>query len=452
MATITATGLGSGLDVESIVTQLMEIEREPLNVISRQKDLINAQISAYGQLKSTMSSFQSAMNELADRNKFNKFIPSSSDEDVATATSSSNSAARGLYRLDVSRLAQNHKMGSDEVAETDTFGGGAGDTLNFTVGENSMALDMSTAMTLNELRDAINQADDNPGVAAAVLNTGDGNQRLILTADQSGFDDRIQLSYGGGIAAGTFNFATNNRDSEGAVYTNLEDLDAAFTLDGYALTANSNSVSDAISGITFELEGLGTADLSFDRDDAAILESIQAFADAYNSVRSTIDELRLNELEAEAPLLSIEAQINGVINTPASFAEGEFAYLAEVGLSIDKQGRMQVDSGRLSAALDTDFNSVVSLFADTEEGFAERLQSVAGNIVGFGGLLDIRTDGLNERISSLDSREERIELRLITTERRIRAQFTALDGLVANLQSTGSFLTQQLSSLNNREG
>ena len=169
-------------------------------------------------------------------------------------------------------------------------------------------------------------------------------------------------------------------------------------------------------------------------------------------MRSTIDELRRNELEAEATLLSIEAQINGVINTAASFEDGDFSYLAEVGLSIDKQGQMQVDSGRLSSALDTDFNSVVSLFADTDAGFAERLQSVAGSIVGFGGMLDIRTDGLNERISLLDTREERIELRLISTERRIRAQFTALDGLVAQLQSTGSFLTQQLSSLNNSEG
>ncbi len=440
------------MDVESIVNQLMEIEREPLSALSQQKDLINAQISAYGRLKSTMSGFQSAMSALADRDKFNKFLPSSSDEAVATATASSNSAARGLYQLEVSRLAQHHKLGSDEVADTATFGGGAGDTLNLTAGDDTMALDLSTAMTLNEIRDAINQADDNPGVAAAVLNTGDGKQRLILTADQSGYDDRIQLSYGGGIAAGTFNLVTNNRNTEGTVLADLAELDAAYTLDGYALTAKSNSISSAISGITFELEGLGKADLSFDRDDGAILESIQAFADAYNSVRSTIDELRRNELEAEATLLSIEAQINGVINTAASFEDGDFSYLAEVGLSIDKQGQMQVDSGRLSSALDTDFNSVVSLFADTDAGFAERLQSVAGSIVGFGGMLDIRTDGLNERISLLDTREERIELRLISTERRIRAQFTALDGLVAQLQSTGSFLTQQLSSLNNSEG
>ena len=256
----------------------------------------------------------------------------------------------------------------------------------------------------------------------------------------------MELSFGGRIKAGTLKLDTTNQDENGGPLKNLAELDAAFTLDGFALTASSNSVSGAIDGVTFQLKALGAADLSFDRDNAAILESVQAFADAYNSVRSTVDELRANELEAEATLLSVESRINGVINTPAGITDVPYTYLSEIGLSIDKEGRMQVDSTRLNAAFDNDFNAVVSLFSDPDQGFAARLQDVANNIGGFGGILDIREDGLSERISILENREEQIERRLLITERRIRSQFSALDTLVANLQSTGAFLLQQLSA------
>ena len=126
------------------------------------------------------------MAELGNSENFKKFVPQSSDETIATATATSNSAATGLYRLDISRLAQNHKLGSDEFADTATFGGSASDSLTITIGTQSMTLDMSSAMTLQELRDAINADGDNPGVAAAVLNTGPGTQRLILTSEESG--------------------------------------------------------------------------------------------------------------------------------------------------------------------------------------------------------------------------------------------------------------------------
>jgi len=444
---ITAAGVGSGLDIESIVRQLMTLERQPLVAKQRQESATNAQLSSYGKIKSAISSFQDAMQELSTADKFKVFSATSSDEDVITAETSSQAAA-GVYSLTVNRIAQNHKQGSDEFADTVTFGGTVGDQLTLTVGSDSIDVDLSTAKTLSEVRDAINSNADNPGVTATILNTGGGNQRLILTADESGYENRVQLAYGGTLDATTFNFSTTNQ-SGGAAMVDLTELDASFNLDGFDLTSASNSVSEVMDGITFNLKQTGSANLQVERDSEAIEESVQSFVDAYNAVLDEVNSQYQGNLSGDASLRSIRNRMRDVLNTQPVGLSGTFTSLAQVGIKTDAfSGRLEFDSSDLSDALDTDFAGVAELFSNDDQGYAFRYDALAESFLDNDGVISSREDTLNDRIRGLQDDQADIERRLDLKEKSLRSQYAALDSLIGSLQSSSAFLFQQISSQN----
>ena len=439
---ITAAGVGSGIDIENIVSQLMTLERRPLVALQRKTSETQAQISSFGNLKSAISSFQDAMKELSTLDAFRKFTSTSSDEDVMTATTDADAAA-GIYNIDVARLAQNHKLGSAEFLDSATVGGGASDSLTLTVGTDSTTIDLSSAQTLSGLRDAINSAADNPGVTATILHTGGGNQRLILTADESGYDNRVELSYGGAINAATFNFAVTNRDSAGVTLTDLTQLDASYSIDGFALTASSNQISSALDGLSLELEGEGSSILAIERDNEAVEESAKAFVDAYNEVLTTIDTLREGDLNGDSTLSSITRTLRNTLNTQPVGLTGSFSALSQLGIKTNAQtGQLEFNESDFADALELDFSSVAQVFANDDQGFAFRFDAAASFFMDSDGLIDNRVDGLNDRVRRYEDDQANLEYRLELKEVALRAQYTALDTLVGNLQSTGTFLFQ----------
>lgn len=443
---ITAAGVGSGLDIESIVSQLMTLERQPVVALQKKVTDTRSEISAYGTLKSALSKFQDKMQELSSLDAFRKFSSLSSDDDVLGATASSKAAA-GTYNLDITRLAQNHKLGSNEFNSAATVGGGAGDALTLTVGAESFTIDLSSAQTLSGLRDAINSASDNSGVTATILNTGSDNQRLILTADESGYEKRVELSFGGSVDANTFGFATTNKDSLGVVLSDLTQLDATYSVDGFNLTASSNRVSDAIDGITFELKGVGTATLTLDRDNAAIEESAKAFVDAYNEVVSTVTKLRTDGLSSDSVLTGITRAMRSTLNTAPAGLTGSFSSLSQLGIKTNaKTGELEFDSDAFAKALDLDFTSLAQVFANDDQGFAFRLDNVIDYYLDSEGPLDGRVKSLNDRIRSMENKESSMEARLALKEQTLRSQYAALDSLIGSLQSTGNFLLQNFTA------
>jgi flagellar hook-associated protein 2 len=439
---ITAAGVGSGLDIENIVTQLMTLERQPLVALQRRESDTRAQISAYGTLKSTISSFQDAMKDLSTLDAFRVFGSESSDEAVMTAEADSD-AANGIYNLEVTRLAQNHKLGSAQFAETATFGGTAGDQMTLTVGSEFTTIDLGGAQTLSEIRDAINAASDNPGVTATLINVGGGNQHLVLTADESGYEGRVQVSYGGTLSDTTFNFSTRNEDSLGEPLTDLANLDAAFSIDGFDIISASNTVNSVVDGLNIELKGEGSATLNISRDTASIQESAQSFVDAYNEVFSTIDSLQARELSGDSTLLSIERLMRGILNTAPGGLNGAFSALSEVGIKTDRDtGQLTLNTADFTAALDTDFAGLAQLFANDDQGYAYRFDTLAGNILDQDGVIDSREDGLNARVRRLEDDQADLERRLDLREAALRRQYSVLDQLVGSLQSTSTFLLQ----------
>lgn len=444
---ITAAGVGSGLDVESIISQLMTLERRPLELLQQQQSDFQAQLSAYGKLKSALATFQDAMDGLSKLSAFQVYSAGSSDESVFTASATSD-AQPASFGVEVVRLAERHKMASAEYAATDSFGGGAGDSLSIQVGSdpaNTLTVDLSGAQTLAQVRDAINDDADNPGVTASIISGNGGMQKLVITAEESGQDNALTLGYGGAIGAGTFGFATVN-DIGG----DLSLLDAEVVVDGYTVNRGSNDISDIIDGVTLNLAGADpgtTHTLSIDRDTEAVAESVQAFADAYNELQSTIDTLQAGTLAADGTLRSLESRLRTVLNAAPAGLGGTYTDRNEIGLSFTKDGKLEVDSGLLDTALATDFTGVAALFADAGQGYAARLDGMVETWTQSGGLLQNRSDGIQDRIDRLTDRQDMMEYRLQLVEQRYRTQFTALDSLVGQLTATSNFLTQQLAAL-----
>ncbi len=361
--------------------------------------------------------------------------------------SADSDAAGGIYSLDVTRLAQNHKLGSAELSNTTTIGGGAGDELTLTVGTDSATIDLSTAQTLSELRDAINSAADNPGVTASIINVDSDNQAIVLTADESGYDDRVQLSYGGAINAATFNFSTRNEDTLGDPMVDLTQLDAAFSIDGFDIVTSSNNVSSVVDGLNIELKGVGEALLNVTRDTASIQESAQSFIDSYNNVFNTIDSLQADELSGDSTLLSVERQMRGILNSQPVGLDGSFSALSELGIKTDREtGLLTLNTSEFTEALDSDFASVAKVFANDDQGYAFRFDAMAASLLDEDGLIDAREDGLDTRVRRLEDAQADLERRLDLREVALRRQYTALDQLVGTLQSTSSFLLQNFSA------
>ena len=447
MATIQAPGIGSGLDVNSIISQLMELERQPLRKLESKQSVINAQISAFGSLKSKVSDFQSAMASLSSLSSFQKYQATSGDEAIFSASASSTAAA-GSYTVDVTQLAERDKIATKAYTDSNSVVGEG--TLTISTGASSfnVAID-GTNNTVAGIRDAINAATDNTGVTASII-TDDAGAHLVLTSDETGTANGLKVT-----TVDTTD-GINNDDAglsslayEAGVTVHRAAIstaaDSIMKVDGFTITSSSNAVSSAIEGVTITAKSLGSSTLDVTRDDAKVAESAQKFADSYNALRSEINKQRAGQLQADSTLLSMERQLFDIMNGGASITGSNQSYLVEAGISVDKLGKMSVDTAAFSDALAANFNSVANLFAADGEGFAFRLEAMADAWLESDGLIDAREDGLKSEVSSIDDRKDSIENRLVLVQKRLRSQFSALDSLVSNLNATGSFLMQQLS-------
>ncbi len=449
MATITAAGIGSGLDVENIVSQLVALERIPLDNLESEASQIQAQISAYGTLKSKVAEFETAMDALGSSDKFKLYSTTSSAETVLTAAADS-SAAVGTYEVEITALAERDKYRTSAFTDAATVVGEG--TLSVSVGSDSFDITVdSSNSTLSGIRDAINSATDNTGVTASIVTDTNGAS-LVLSSDETGLDNALTITVTGDSdandtdAAGLSALATVNLTSLSSA------ADAELEIDngggnGFTFSSSSNTFSSVLEGVSITAATLGTSTVTIDRDDSAIEEAVNEFADAYNALRQEITTQREGQLEADGTLLSIERSLQDIFNSGSAITGSSYTYLSEIGITTDDSNNLVVDSSDLQAAISSDFESFVNLFAATGEGYAARFESLANSLQQEDGLIDAREDGLDAQLDLNQDAQDRLEVRLEIIEARIRSQFTALDSLISELNNTGSFLTQQLANI-----
>jgi flagellar hook-associated protein 2 len=442
MPILSVPGIGSGLDIEGIINSLMAVEQIPLQRLQFKAGDYLAQISAYGQLRSAMASFQDSAAALKSFDDFDAFSAKSGDDSIFTVTAD-NDVALGSYDILVDSLAKSQKQGSTSFVDTgSTTIGNAGDQMTMTIGTEAFTIDIG-GKTLSEIQTAINEATGNVGVTAGIIQENDSSFHLVLSSDNTGTTNAMTLSFA---------------DSLGAVitdplgFTEIQPAaDAQITIDNaYTITRSSNTISDAIQGVTIDLLNASPDAVSLDitRDAGAISSSVQKFVGAYNELLSSLNSLKQGNLSGDGTLRLVESQLRSVLGSSASLT-GAYSYASQVGITFERDGTLSFDSAELADALENDLTAVADLFANDDQGLAFRLDSMLEGMLGDDGLIDAREDGLNARVDNNNDQMEAMQRRLEMVEARYRSQFTALDSLLGQLQATSSYVTAQLSSLEN---
>jgi len=392
MASISSPGLGSNLDVNSIVSQLMAVERQPLTALDTKEASFQAQLSAFGTIKSSLTSFQTALQGLNDVNKFQAFKASIADSSVATVTAANN-AATGNHSLEVSKLANAQKLVAAGVASATTsigsgtltieFGTIAGGTFDSQTGKYTGAAftaDGAGAKTitigaannsLGGIRDAINAAKI--GVTASIVNDGSGTPyRLSLAVNDTGAAKSLRISVAGDAAlsnllahdaSGTQNLA------ETATASNAE-----FKLDGVSISKSKNSVSDALEGVTLNLlkTNVGApTQISIVRDSTGAKSAAESLVKAYNELNTTLKNLGAYNaaskqgsiLQGDVTLITLQSRIRATLTDALKGAAGSYNNLSQIGIAFTKEGTLSLDATKFQAAVEAAPNDIATLFA-----------------------------------------------------------------------------------------
>lgn len=454
MPVLQSPGIGSGLDVNGLVAQLVAAERTPLEQrIARRESQIGTQISALGTLKGALSALQGSLASLESLDAFQVRKATSSDGDVFSATAGSN-AAPGSYAVEVVRLASAHKLVSGPFAGGATSVVGTGTLTISTGGESFDVVIDESSNTLAGIRDAINAAPDNDGVRATLISTTAGS-RLVLTASSTGAASAIVVAQSGGDGG----LGQLVYDPGGTM--NLTELEAAqdalIRVEGFDYGSASNTIDDAIEGVTLTLRGElpgTTLALEVTHDVALLKERVTKFVTDYNALATAIGSLRrfdpatrqAGPLLGDAMLRGIESTLRREISASVSGATPPYDSFASLGLTTSATGTLTLDSARLEAALAADFDAVGTVFS-AEDGVAARLYDYLGGLLESDAQLATRTQGLQDGRKALAMERDRLDRRMDAVEARYRAQFMALDTLLAGLQSTSAYLAQQLANL-----
>ncbi len=437
MASISSAGIGSGLDIEGIITKLMTVERQPITALEKQQASYQSRISALGALKSAISAVQTAATALvppAGRSAtahFSTFSATLSDGRLGTVTADSGAAsAIGDHSI---RVLQTARAARVVFAANPTITAGQ---MTIDAGNGAFDVAVTDGMSLAALRDAINAARG--GVTATLIG---GGTQLMLTRDSGG--DGTQITISG--------------DDVGLVTaSNTTGQNARIELDGVEITSTTNTFADVVDGVDFRLAATAAADstatLSVTADTRGrSTELINAFVKAYNDYVAKAKELgfydqatkKAGALQGDYVLRTTQSRLQSVVFSEPTGVTGSITVFSQIGVSVTRSGTLEVDSTKLNAALDGSFQDTTAFLA----AFGSAMKTTTDAMLASDGAIAGATETANDRIRSLDKRREALEYRLTQIEARYRRQFTALDSMVASMSATSSYLSRQLDNL-----
>lgn len=458
-ASITSLGVGSGLDLDSILTSLEESkETSLLTPITNQETSVNAEISAYGTLTSALTKLQTAAEALADSSLYESLTTSLSGTGVTAATTSK--AEAGTYKLEVTQLAQAQSLSTNGVAsKTTALGTG---TLTLQVGTAdavSITLDSSNN-TLEGIRTAINASG--AGVTASIVNDGsDTPYRLVLTSNSTGTESAMTVTYTGTDSTDQASSLLGYDGSSGNMTQTVKALDAELTLNGISITSQSNTVEDAVQGVTLNLSATGSSQtLTISQDTDTIYDAISAFVTAYNSYVSSVDTLTAYDADADTAGELLGDSTTRRISTELSsdlytaIGSGTFSYLSQLGISLEVDGTLLVDEDTLTSAITDNIDAVSEFFIGTDgtSGFIGQMTDDLDNYLDEdSGLIVARTDSLESKLVQLEERYVEKQALIDSEMARWTDEFTQLDTLISSLNSTSDYLTTQFDALNSSD-
>lgn len=472
MTTVSSLGVGSGLDLNTLLAGLTTAEQVPVTHLTNQQSSYNTKLSAYGTLKSGLSALQAAAAALGTASLFQGVTATSSATGVLTASATA-TAKSGTYAVNVTQLAQAQSLVATGVASTTTaIGTGASTTVTLQFGAISGgalatgtytgatftadATRPATSVTINSsnntlggIRDAIN-ANPAMGVTATIVNDGSSTpDRLVLTSTATGAQSSMQITVSGDAAVS--NLLANDPAATQNMQQTVVGQDAKLTVNGIAVSSASNTVAEAVQGTTMTLATTGSSTLSLANNTASVQTAITAFVTAYNNLQSTENNLSAfnvaaktqSALTGDATLRNIQTHIRAQLYTPQ--ASGSLTMLSNIGVSFQTDGTLAIDSTKLTAALSSNMSGVQNLFSSATgtTGLGSQLSTLITGFSNTGGSLQSATAGVNTTLKSLATQIESAQTLADATIARYKLQFNQLDVLMSNMKSTSAYLTSQ---------
>jgi flagellar hook-associated protein 2 len=469
MPSVTSLGAGSGLELEDIVTKLVAAERDPATArLDRKEEALNVELSAFGTLKSDLVALEESSLSLNLPSQMSNRAASASTTTVLDV-SADNTAAAGTYDVVVNNLAESHKIHSSTFATTATtvgtgtltleFGTYNGDQTSFSANASLSSRTItigSASQSLDGVRNAINSA--RAGVTATIIHDGSG-YRLSVVSDNTGADYGIKLSAddadgndtdSSGLSQLVFTESTKN------MINTMAAEDAALTINGLSVTSSSNTLTEAIQGVTLDLKTEASTTVTVAQDATELKTAIETFVTNYNSLSVNLKVFTdydtstgsAGVLLGDSVARSLESQMRTIAFSVVKTTAGNNMSLAALGIKTNAFGIMEIDEETLDSVLKSSYDDVTDLFAKAGVGVAKRMEDFSDDATkSTGGLVTDRTNRLSSAIRDLKDDRIKLEERLEGIEARYRAQFTNLDLLLADLNSTSEYLEGQLKSL-----
>ncbi|ABO53215.1 flagellar filament capping protein FliD [Burkholderia vietnamiensis] len=480
----------SSMDVNSLVTALVNAKTAgQAAALTAQQTTDNTTISAYGTLSAGLSALQAGLKSLSNGTTLNAFTATASGNGITAAAASG--AVAGSYSIDVSQVATAQVLTSKGYSATTALASGPS-ALSLSVGgaSTTISLDGSNS-TIAGIASAINSASNNPGVTATVVNgtdgahlvlhataTGSSNAISIAVTDSNAGDDLNKLAVQGsagvalnGVSKATSSQLTANQSSlpQGTVnWTQTTAAqDAYFTIDGTAVTSATNTVTSALSGVTLNLSAAsvdsaaGTTNaspqtLTIAQDTTSQAAAINNFVSLYNTLVTTMGTLTSfsSSSKTQGPLLG-DSTLNMIQNALASVVAngvksgGTTSSLGAIGISLQADGTLSVDSTTLNSALESNQATVAKLFNSTN-GIAAQLNSDIAGYLGTNGPIQTRTNTLNRDLTSISTQQAALSTYQAQLTNMYQAQFTALNTLMSTMNNNSQYLTQLFGGTNSQ--
>ncbi|QPT39134.1 Flagellar cap protein [Oligella ureolytica] len=452
MASISSIGVGSGLDLSALLKDLRTSEEAALTTITTRQSRESSRLSAYGQLSNVIEKLQTAAKAFEGTTTFGQFTTTQTGESFTSSATSK--AVAGTYKINVQSLASSQTLIAAGQADKAAQNGTGGDiTFTLANGE-SKTVSLGNGTSLNDIAAAIN-ADPELGINATIINDGDANTpfRLMFTTAETGTQaaiSNISVINNDGDLGKLLDINNNNNMSEQAA------TDAQVEINGIVISNGSNTLEDVIEGVTLNLSKADgeVQTLTVSKDDSKAKSAIKSFVDAYNSAQAFIKtNTAYNEASGGSVLIgdsttrTAQTRLRDILNIEAD-SGGVFSRLSEIGITTQIDGSLKIDDEKLDKALSSNRDDVAKLFQGTN-GIASRTESITKALINStDGIVTTARTGAQKIIDDLGEQLIRKQEQIDAKMEIYRIQFTKLDSLIAQMNSTSEYLTQQFAAMN----
>jgi flagellar hook-associated protein 2 len=476
MATLSSIGIGSGLDANAIVSQLVALERRPIEQLQTEAGKLDARLSSFGRIQSALDGLRTASRSLTDSSTWRAATATSGDSTAVGVTASSGSSP-GSYAIEVSALAASQMNATSALASAGTtvgqgtlhidVGSWSDDLSGFTPKDGSSTIDITIGPdddTLEKIRDKINNTDG-VGVRASIVNDASGS-RLVLQSRTTGVENgfRVQVTDDDGTGdddSGLSRLAYDPENGAAVTLRSQPGTNAKATINNLLVESATNTMTNIIDGVTLKLGKVttGKVDVTVGLDSAAMRKSVDTFVSSYNDlVKLLRDQTKYDAgsksagtLQGDRTAIGILGQVRSAMGAGSS-ASGTFGRLSDIGLSLQTDGTLKVDGSTLDGAI-SNIGEIQKFFATASEsssssGLAYSIQKLTSNLLGVEGPITTRQEGLRRLKAFNQDRQDSLEDRVSQTEKRLRAQYQALDTNMARLTSLQNYVSQQITNWN----